>query len=354
MSQSCRTAFLVALVSQIPWLLLARWFVIVGPFEDWMWQQSFHFCDTSEPAIEPAVNLSSFQMVHVVYTTESRFFPGLLLSMVSLIRHLEDPEYCTVHVVLADEDDKKKASLLKCFESALEGLPRLPQVRFHPYRFDPVFLKLSRYPRRRTHHVTRKPITWARLRLDQYLPNVSRVLYLDTDTIVKSDIGPLFRMHLRFGIAAALDSRLERSKAVPDIKYDLMNFASELNVTYDNYFSSGIMLIDLERWRADKMGSAIERWALKIPSHQPLKAQWHDQDLINVAFRGRVHVLDWRWNAMGVSLPFYFSEQCVDDARILHFTPQRFDLLAEWSWLPSRGGLRMKPYMGPLRVCHGL
>jgi len=296
------------------------------------------------------------QMVHVAYATEQRFFPSLLISMVSLSRHLPNASQCTIHLVLYEVDNASALRLLECFESALGTVPQMPGVVIHPYRFDPMVFAVRRYARQRQHHVTAKPITWARLRLHEYLPTVPRVLYLDTDTVVKSDVGRLYRMHMEYGLAAVLDSRLERSKAVPDIISDLEATSDcgrrgEINISYATYFCSGVMLLDLDRWKADRLGTVLEQWTRRVPTHRSLRAHWHDQDLLNVAFHGRVHILDWRWNAMGLGLEHYVSAKCLDEAWILHFTPQPLDWCSDGWWLRSWGGFRLKPYMDALQSC---
>lgn len=352
---TCVGGFLSVLVVQLPWLLASRRWALLGPVEDRLWQASFYNCSALEPAPARGADSVTPREVHVAYATERRFFPSLLLSMVSLSQHLQDSGNCTIHVVLYKADMEGTGDLVDCFNAALGG--RAPRVRFHEHRFDPVVLKFSRYPRYRTHHVTRSPITWARLRLDEYLPGVSRVLYLDTDTIVQADVGRLFQMQMTHPLAASLDSALERSKAVPDIAEDLAGpgrAAPVANITHETYFCSGVMLLDLERWRAERLWSTIERWALRVPSRRPLRAHWHDQDLLNLALQNRVHLLDWRWNAMGMGVAHYVSPRCVEEARILHFTPQPLDWPVDRSWLSSRGGQRLRPHLGPLRACAGL
>lgn len=356
MHQPCRVGLVFVSLVQMAWVLVARWFL---PFQTWeglLWQHAFFDCDEPERTVLPAANLSGLEMVHVAYATEPRFFPNLLLSMVSLSRSLQDPGQCTIHVVLYDGDVESAGSLIDCFTRCLELLPATPTVRVHRYEFDPLMLKVSRYSRYRNHHVTAKPITWARLRFEEYLPSVRRVLYLDTDTIVKSDVGALYRMHMNYPLAAALDSLIERSNAVPDIIADMSanNNISRINIKYENYFCTGVMLMDLERWRAERLGVHIDRWALRIPSREPLRANWHDQDMLNLAFQGRVDLLDWRWNAMGMGLENYVPAHCVDGARILHFTPQPATWQTDWWWLRSWGGLRFKPHTDPLRSCPDL
>ena len=120
---------------------------------------------------------------------------------------------------------------------------------------------------------------YLRLFLTEFLdPQVERVLYLDCDIIVCRDIGELWRTELGDAYMAA----------VPE-----PYFAQHPGFDrQDTYFSSGVLLIDVARWRAENVLPAFLQFAQK---HAAVLT-CHDQDVLNNVFRNKIRVLDYRWN----------------------------------------------------------
>lgn len=352
----CFAGFVCTLVVQALWLLGCSLCGLWEYLQSWFFHLVFLDCSRPERLLAPAQDVSGLQMLHVAYTTEKRLFPDLLLSMVSLSQHLHDPRQCTFHVIVYEPEVEATSELLECFRRSVAMLQHIPAVIFHGYQPDSLMLNFSRYDRNRRHPVTDKPMTWARLRLDRYLPTVPRVLYLDTDTIVKADVRPLYQMRMRHAVAAAQDSWVESYEAPARILLDVGDEVPELNISRRTFFSSGVMLLDLERWRQEDLGGYLDSWVSRIPSTRALHANWHDQDLLNVALQDRRDLLDWRWNVVGMAFQMYVDPRCVDGASILHFSPKLSSThwLTDPEFLDSWGGLRLDPFMEPLRICPDL
>lgn len=134
-----------------------------------------------------------------------------------------------------------------------------------------------------TAHVSR--MTYARLLLPRLFPNnAGKVLFLDTDILILDDLSALWETDLGGAVAGAvsdtIDSLLKdgdpRLTTVPRVR---------------SYFNAGIMLIDLDRWRSER----ISEKALEYLAENPDAPYW-DQDAINVACDGRWKRLEPRWN----------------------------------------------------------
>lgn len=149
-----------------------------------------------------------------------------------------------------------------------------------------------------------------RLLMDAGLPaNLDRVLYLDSDIIVLSDIRPLWETELGNAVVAA----------APDIN-DATEMKQKLGLNAEStYFNSGVMLIDLKRWRAAGVGPQTLAYCR---DHENTLTYW-DQCALNVVLAGHVYVLDWSWNFQTAHLAL------IDDSRrremlakvkIVHFT----------------------------------
>jgi len=158
-----------------------------------------------------------------------------------------------------------------------------------------------------------------RLTLHEYLPLAPRALWLDHDTIVKADVGPLYRMRMSHALAAAWDASrwirlrdvlwncgLEES-AVPEALRDLQRF------------NSGVLVFDLDRWRPGNITKAVRSW---LPATSGCDG---DQLLLNLQFGHDFDVIDWRWNVLGfnsVTFGSYLRDmpvRCIKDARLFHW-----------------------------------
>eukprot|EP00415_Alexandrium_ostenfeldii_P001378 UN1378 len=128
------------------------------------------------------------------------------------------------------------------------------------------------------------------------------------DTIVKADIAPLFRMVMRHPLAAAHSTvplwttfwwRFHVPSAREHFKEDAATF------------NAGVLVQDLERWRAENISRSLEGWLAVT------KGTLSDQAALVLEFQGRFDVLDWRWNFYQFNL--LMSSSCTSEALILHY-----------------------------------
>jgi len=135
-------------------------------------------------------------------------------------------------------------------------------------------------------HVSK--MTFARLLIPSVFPEtVSKVIYLDADILVLDSLSPLWDADLEgHPIGAVLDD-VDRH-----IKVDTPGFEGVPRVRA--YFSAGILIIDLHRWREERIAEKARNYALGNPS-----SPYYDQDALNVVCDGRWKPLDARWNYQG-------------------------------------------------------
>lgn len=128
-------------------------------------------------------------------------------------------------------------------------------------------------------------MTFARLLIPRVLPDtVSRALYLDTDILVLKDLMPLWQTDLEGAVVGAVldgaDWHLKHGTSVypgvPRVK---------------DYFNAGVLLIDLDQWRARKVSEKALEYHMRVPA-----SPFMDQDGINVACDGTWKRLEARWN----------------------------------------------------------
>lgn len=191
-------------------------------------------------------------------------------------------------------------------ESALRAsIAPYPNVHLSVKQFDPARELVVRGAHRSIDAYTR-------LWVEDFFPEtVSRVLYLDSDMVVVGSIADLWRMDLGDQLLAATTipgaAAACRPLSVPE-EY--------------GYFQSGVLLINLAKWRESGAFERIRNW---LAANGTTAAD--DQDALNACFYYQRVVLPHIWN---VIVPFYYDhhplgiteverQEIRRDARIVHF-----------------------------------
>lgn len=134
--------------------------------------------------------------------------------------------------------------------------------------------------------------TYARFLISSMLPeSIHRILYLDADILVLKDLTPILELDLEGAVLGA----------VVDRRLDAM--AKTGNTTIEGlphvraYFNAGVLLIDFDRWRAERISEKSLAYLERNP-HSP----YSDQDALNVACDGLWKRMDPRWNFYQIDL----------------------------------------------------
>lgn len=132
-------------------------------------------------------------------------------------------------------------------------------------------------------------IIYARLLVDQLIdPGIERILYLDCDTLVRAPIEELYEAEMGGKpIAAVRDTVGAFIVGGRDLKdkRDLFDIA-------DPYFNSGVVLIDIPKWRETKIIDTLER---RI-ADGTMARLYGDQDFLNLVFKKNWQRLPAMWN----------------------------------------------------------
>jgi lipopolysaccharide biosynthesis glycosyltransferase len=132
-------------------------------------------------------------------------------------------------------------------------------------------------------HISR--MTYSRLLIPRILPDsIPRILYLDADLLVLEDIESLWHTNLEGAVVGAVSDGLDEQ-----IKSGKPNVEDVPRVR--DYFNAGVLLIDLKRWREQR----ISERALEYLAQHP-RSPFSDQDALNVVCDGNWKQLDPRWN----------------------------------------------------------
>ena len=128
-------------------------------------------------------------------------------------------------------------------------------------------------------------VVWLRFLLPEVLPEVDRVLYIDADTLVVSDLAPLMGVDLGEAPLGAV-ANVVYAEHRPHLR--ALGFED-----YRRFLNSGVLLFDLDQFRAEGISEAL----LTVARDRAAELKWPDQDVLNLVLAGRWHPLDARWNA---------------------------------------------------------
>jgi lipopolysaccharide biosynthesis glycosyltransferase len=129
--------------------------------------------------------------------------------------------------------------------------------------------------------------TYLKLSMGETLPaNISKVIYLDADILVRADIGELWRYDLGDSVVAAVPDEYVSGDVGRNIK-------TRLGLDPDSpYFNSGVLVVDLDRWRKVSVGPN----ALRFVRDHPDRMTYNDQCALNWVLRNRWTSLPDCWN----------------------------------------------------------
>ena len=139
-------------------------------------------------------------------------------------------------------------------------------------------------------------------------PLYKKAVYIDSDTILKGDIGELFDISLKRGednyyaLAAMVDPKVS---VIPEFRHYV---DKAVGIPHDEYVNSGVQLMNLKKLRKVKYLSQM------IDLIQEFDADLvaPDQDYLNVILKGQILHLEPKWNMEP-------SDKMPEDTKLVHF-----------------------------------
>jgi len=171
------------------------------------------------------------------------------------------------------------------------------------------------------------PMTYARFLIPTiFAEGISRVLYLDADLLVLGTLDGLRDAELGDApVGAVLDGMEPRRKAGAP--------GTERVPRVEAYFNAGVLLIDLDRWRSERIS---ERSLAYLAAHPD--TPYSDQDALNVACDGAWRRLDGRWNVQNHDETRFSAIPLAERPGIVHF------VTSAKPWKPSSLSLNAALY----------
>lgn len=235
-------------------------------------------------------NLCDPRAVHVAMTLDAAYLRGSMAAIHSVLQHASCPQNVAFHFVSAGADDDRLRRLIA---------GSFPSLSFRVYHFDDS--SVSRLISASLRPALDRPLNYARSYLAGLLPKcVTRVVYLDSDLVLVDDIAKLASTPLGEEVVVAAPEYCNANFTAYFTEAFWSNPA--LSETFNGrkacYFNTGVMVMELERWRAGEYTEKIEEW-------MELQKRMRIYELgslppFMLVFAGRIAGVDHRWNQHGL------------------------------------------------------
>lgn len=270
--------------------------------------------------IAPKYDFNS-DIAHIVYASDNKFAEILGVSLVSLFENSKDMEEINVYILDSGITENNRHKLLSVCQL---------------YYRNGVFIPATNIRKKLTMEIAidRGSLSqYARLFVSSDLPeDLSRVLYLDCDIVIKKSIRELWNLDLKGKTIGALMDAFS--------KYYRVNIDLEEN---DIMFNSGVMLIDLNKWKEQK----VEDKLLKFIKAKNGVIQQGDQGALNNVLSRDTYCFEPRFNSVTIFYDFSFKDmltyrkppkfygeedikKAVENPTIIHYTTS---FLSKRAWV---------------------
>ena len=249
--------------------------------------------------------------IPIFFAVDDAYIPFLAVAIQSLSDHASPKNFYLIKVLYTDISEKNQEKIKK-YERENITIEFVDLT----YYIDKVKDKL--YTR---DYYTKT--TYFRLFLPDLYPQYDKVLYLDSDIVVLTDIADLYNVKLKDNLVAA---------APDDVIQNITVFQDEKVVgvsDYKHYFNAGIIVMNLDEMRKFHFQA---KFLYLLETIKFSVAQ--DQDYLNRLCKGRVKIIDNTWDRMPIGGDTIKRENLHLIHYNLAFKPWHFEdiLYKEYFW----------------------
>ena len=265
--------------------------------------------------------------IHIALCVNDGYVPYACVTIKSIIENHKNKEV-TIHLLSDFISDKMKKRLYENLEGVKTATLHIHIVNDEALRG----LKDSW-----------SIYAWYRIFLPQLLPDtIHRVLYLDADTIVTSDLKNLFTVNMENkAIAGCIDPESFNIETFERCGYDYSK----------KYICSGVLLMNLDYWREHNLTDKVIQWGRRNND----RIKFPDQDTINYLCRDSKIILPLQYGIIGCFFqqsqyyqhPFVEElHKAIKSPKIIHYagqTPWKIEIanhLMQNEWIKYNKMLR--------------
>lgn len=213
-------------------------------------------------------------MMDIALCHDNNYAPYSTVVIASILDHNENAEI-TFHLLHTDLTAERCATIKSWVESFKGKNVCFYQMKKESFADFPI-----------DEHTYLDYGAYIRLYLGECLKQIDKVLYLDCDIIVNDSLADLWDTDLTGYAVAGVRDRINDYIRV----YNRLGYPMP-----EGYINSGMMLINLKKWREDDFFKKAQQLACEKGA-SVLKN--HDQDIINAIYHGQILMLPFRYNLL--------------------------------------------------------
>lgn len=251
--------------------------------------------------------------IPIFFAVDDEYIPFLAVALQSLIENSKKENYYLIKILYTNITEENQNKIKK----------------YEAENINIEFVCLSYYINKVKNKLYTRDYysktTYFRLFIPDLYPQFDKVLYLDSDIVILSDVADLYNEDMESNLlAAAPDDVIQTIEVFREYAEKVVGVA-----TYKNYFNAGILLMNLDELRKFKFQ---EKFLYLLETVKFSVAQ--DQDYLNRLCKGRVKLLENTWDRMPIGGDIINR----DELHIIHynlaFKPWHFEdiLYKEYFW----------------------
>lgn len=237
--------------------------------------------------------------INVCFAADNRYVQHLGVAIASVLKNVSSERGVDIYVIVDNSVTSKNRKRLLQLKNLRENtniyLLNLNNEIFNGFPEPLHFTKAIYY----------------RFIIPSLLESINKIIYLDSDLIVRGNIEELYNVELGNYFIAA----------VQDIIGFTNQYRLHLNKWKEYYCNSGVLVMNLQKMRQSNTEAAF----IKSVKKNLERLCWPDQDVINIVLEGKIKYLDLAWNFQCYleKSPYDFKEDEFKRARrnpnIVHF-----------------------------------
>ncbi|GAA0169735.1 glycosyltransferase [Lithospermum erythrorhizon] len=232
--------------------------------------------------------------IHIAMTLDysSPYLRGSIAAILSVLQHATCPENTFFHFITTTHSNTFN-SLNNTITSTF------PYLNFELYYFNPS--KVNHLISTSIRSALDQPLNYARIYLSNLLPShINRIIYLDSDLIVVDDIFKLWKIELNDHPIGAPEYCLANFTMYFTSRFWSTHWSKLFKKSNSKacYFNTGVMVLDLEKWRIMGYTKRLEYWMRVQKMYRIYELGSLPPFLL--VFAGDVQGVEHRWNQHGL------------------------------------------------------
>jgi lipopolysaccharide biosynthesis glycosyltransferase len=222
------------------------------------------------------------KIIPVFFATDDNYVPFVSVAMKSLLDNASSEYFYNIHILTDDGIPEEHVEMLK--------QNMTPNSKLIIDMVDPYIEKIEK----NLHMSLRDYYTvsiFYRLFIADLYPEYHKAIYLDCDIVVPGDISKMYNIDTEGNIFGAITDDVIATNP------DFCVYARDgVGVDADKYFNSGVLLMDLDKYREEKVLDTF----INLLTTYNFETAAPDQDYLNAICKDKIKYLDKGWDLMPV------------------------------------------------------